>query len=198
VGISFRILPGVRLGVTRRGFNASVGPRVARVHAGPGGLRYSSSVGPVTVSGGGRRRSYSRASQQGLVFEAFDAAMRVSPETRTARLESEISRLEKRGWKLSKRGDFSAEMSRNSTEKRKVTWLWVSGVLSLAFLGQVIDNLFGLVPTSVERPLASMIIGAIVFTASFVYQIYTFAAKKSARRKFEVGEYGVLHKHYHG
>jgi hypothetical protein len=198
VGISFRILPGLRIGVTRRGFNASVGPRAASIHAGPGGLRYSSSIGPVTVSGGGRRRRYRSGSSRGFDFEAFDAVMRVSPEERVQRLEKEIARLEKRGWKLSKREEFSAFMTRKATEKRKMTWLFIFGALSLLFVGQVIDLSLGISQASAERPFASMLIAAVVFTGCFVSQIYTFAAKKSANRKFEVGEYGVLHKHYHG
>lgn len=198
MGFSMRIFPGVRIGVTRRGMNASVGPRIARVHAGPGGLRYSSGLGPFSVSGGGSRRRGRSRSSGGLDFAAFDEAMRVSPEQRTARLEREIQRLEKKGWKLTKRDEFSALMARKSTEKRKVTWLIVFGVLTAMFLQEVANNLLGLTPPNPERPLPSMIIAAVIFGGALAYQIVTFAAKKSANRKFEVGEYGVLHKHYHG
>ena len=193
-----RIFPGVRVGVTRRGMNASVGPRIARVHAGPGGMRYSSGVGPFSVSGGGYRRRGRSRSSGGLDLVAFDEAMRVTPEERTARLEREIQRLEKKGWKLSKRDEFSARMVRKSTEKRKITWLVVFGLLAATSFQEVASVLVGLKPSSPDRPLSSMIIALVILGGAFVYQVVTFASKKSANRKFEVGEYGALHKHYHG
>lgn len=76
MGISFKIFPGVRIGATRRGMNASFGPRVARVHLGPSGVRYSSGLGPLTISGGGRRgsgtNSYPSASDESVDWSQFE------------------------------------------------------------------------------------------------------------------------------
>ena len=58
MGLSVRLAPGVSLRASTRGVGASVGPRVARVHAGPGGVGLSSGMGPVTAStrlSGGRK-----------------------------------------------------------------------------------------------------------------------------------------------
>lgn len=51
-----KIAPGVSLRASGAGFGASVGPRVARLHAGHGGAGVSSGIGPLTVSSriGGR------------------------------------------------------------------------------------------------------------------------------------------------
>jgi len=62
VGFSVKIMPGVRVRVSKRGLRTSVGPRVARVHVGAGRTRISSGVGPFTVSAStSRRRSRGRA-----------------------------------------------------------------------------------------------------------------------------------------
>ena len=199
MGISFKIFPGVRVGVTRRGFNASVGPRIARIHAGPGGVRYSSGLGPLTVSGGGgrgRRRSYSRGG--GLDWEAFDAVMRVTDEQKAARLQAEIERLKKKGWKLDKQESFSASMTRPATQKRKLTWVFIVGTVFLGMLGRTIDQVSGLRAVTSDEPIWASVVTTIIFGLIFGYQIYSFSQTKSAKRKFEVGDYGVLHKHYHG
>lgn len=56
MGIRIKVLPGLYVGVNKRGMNASIGPRIARAHVGNGGIRYSSGLGPVTVSGGRRTK----------------------------------------------------------------------------------------------------------------------------------------------
>lgn len=65
MGIGLRIMPGVRISASSRGIRAGVGPRVARVHAGSGGVGFSSGAGPLTVytgALGSKRRSSSRTS----------------------------------------------------------------------------------------------------------------------------------------
>lgn len=60
MGISFRIMPGVRLSASSRGIRAGVGPRIARVHVGAGRTGVSTGLGPFgayTSVGAGRRRS---------------------------------------------------------------------------------------------------------------------------------------------
>src|SRR5258708_35018758 len=59
MGFYFKLAPGVKIGATRRGLRASVGPRAARVHFGAGGTGVSTGAGPVSLYhsvGGGRRR----------------------------------------------------------------------------------------------------------------------------------------------
>jgi hypothetical protein len=197
MGISFKIFPGVRIGVTRRGMNASVGPRIARVHAGPGGIRYSSGLGPVTVSGGGSRRRRYRGSSGSWDFAAFDEAMRVSPEQRTERLEREISRLERRGWKVVEKKEFSAKMNRKTTQKRKLTWIIVFTLLLYVSFDDLTKTILRS-PDATEGPLSAKITVIVIFASVLLWQALTFARAKAANRKFEVGEYGVLHKHYHG
>ena len=57
-GVSIKLAPGVRVRASSRGIRASVGPRIARVHAGAGRTTLSSGIGPFTssTSAGGRRR----------------------------------------------------------------------------------------------------------------------------------------------
>jgi len=196
MGFSMKIFPGVRIGVTKRGMNASIGPRIARMHAGPGGVRYSSGLGPVSVSGGSGRRS--RRASGGLDFEAFDAAMRISPEQKTMRLEKEIKRLEGKGWKLDSREEFSAVMSRKSSQKRKITWVVIFGLMFWLTLDEISGQLTGRKPINAESPLYASVIGALIFGGALLYQILTIQGAKGAKRKFEIGDYGVLHKHYHG
>lgn len=50
VSIGFRVAPGVSLSASHKGLGASVGPRVARVHAGPGSAGISSGLGPLSIS----------------------------------------------------------------------------------------------------------------------------------------------------
>lgn len=59
IGISLKIAPGVRIGASSRGIRASVGPRVARIHAGAGKTAVSSGFGPfsaATTIGNGHRK----------------------------------------------------------------------------------------------------------------------------------------------
>lgn len=49
MGIGIRILPGLRISASSRGIRAGVGPRLARVHVGSGGLGLSTGAGPVTA-----------------------------------------------------------------------------------------------------------------------------------------------------
>jgi hypothetical protein len=88
-------------------------------------------------------------------------------------------------------------MVRKATQKRKMTWVVVWGVLAYASVGEVYKSLLP-TATSSESPLWAGITVSIICSGVFVYQIKTLAAAKSASRKFEVGAYGALHKHYHG
>ncbi len=56
VGIYLRLLPGVRVRLTRRGRRWSIGPRAARVHFGAGSTGVSTGAGPFTWYRGLRRR----------------------------------------------------------------------------------------------------------------------------------------------
>jgi HEAT repeat protein len=61
MGFSMKIMPGVRIRASSRGFSAGIGPRAARVHVGTRGVGVSSGVGPFSayghLGGGTRRRS---------------------------------------------------------------------------------------------------------------------------------------------
>lgn len=50
LGMSLRILPGVRISASTSGIRASVGPRAARIHAGTGKTAVSSGFGPFSMS----------------------------------------------------------------------------------------------------------------------------------------------------
>jgi hypothetical protein len=60
MGFGIRIAPGVRIRASSRGIGASVGPRIARVHVGPGSAGVSSGLGRFSAYSGSstRRRSY--------------------------------------------------------------------------------------------------------------------------------------------
>jgi len=75
MGFSIKVFPGVRIGVSKRGMNASLGPRAARVHLGSGRVRYSSGIGPITVSGGGGgyRRSRFKSSGSNVQNESYSS-----------------------------------------------------------------------------------------------------------------------------
>ena len=60
MGFGVRIMPGVRVRVSRRGIRTSIGPRIARVHVGAGRTGFSTGMGPFSYStslGSSRRRS---------------------------------------------------------------------------------------------------------------------------------------------
>jgi hypothetical protein len=48
MGIYLRLLPGVKVRLTRRGVRWGVGPRAARAHFGAGGTGVSTGAGPFT------------------------------------------------------------------------------------------------------------------------------------------------------
>jgi hypothetical protein len=48
MGFYWRVLPGVKVRVTRRGTRWSLGPRIARCHTGAGGPGVSTGAGPVS------------------------------------------------------------------------------------------------------------------------------------------------------
>ena len=56
MGIYLRLLPGVKVRLTRRGVRWGVGPRSARVHFGAGGTGLSTGAGPFTWYRGLRKR----------------------------------------------------------------------------------------------------------------------------------------------
>lgn len=68
VGIRFRIAPGVRVRVGRRGVRMGIGPRVARVHLGSGRPGLSTGIGPfgayTSLGSSGRRPSHPTDSRQ--------------------------------------------------------------------------------------------------------------------------------------
>lgn len=65
MGLSLKVMPGVRIRVSKRGLRTSVGPRIARVHVGGGRAGISSGVGPVGTysSLGSSHRNHSHRSQ---------------------------------------------------------------------------------------------------------------------------------------
>ena len=208
MGFSMRIFPGVRVGVTRRGFNASVGPRIARVHAGPGGMRYSSGIGPFSVSGGGRRRRYS-SSGGGLDLEAFNEAMTVSSETREIRLQEQIDRHLKSGWKLISKGSFDAELQRVGKPARSLFKFLASALFFYALLNG------GLIPFLEGRfdmrywwgLLLNLAVTALAGVNLWFQGAEFFGSKKGdikklksrgRKRRIEVSTWGLVHKHYYG
>jgi hypothetical protein len=56
MGIYLRLLPGVKVRITRRGVRFGLGPRIARLHAGRGGAGVSTGAGPFSLYKGLRRR----------------------------------------------------------------------------------------------------------------------------------------------
>lgn len=86
MGLSFKLAPGVRLRVNKRGLGASVGPRIARTHFNPGGrVGFSSGAGPLTIStsaGGHRRHGTSVTPARPLTVPAHQPyAAAVNPAT---------------------------------------------------------------------------------------------------------------------
>lgn len=62
MGMSVKLMPGVRIGLSSRGLRVSGGPRIARVHVGAGRTGVSTGFGPIgafTGLGGKRRKSSS-------------------------------------------------------------------------------------------------------------------------------------------
>ncbi|HUY51695.1 MAG TPA: DUF4236 domain-containing protein [Streptosporangiaceae bacterium] len=56
MGIYLKLLPGVRVRLSRRGTRWSVGPRAARLHFGAGGKGVSTGAGPFSLYRALRRR----------------------------------------------------------------------------------------------------------------------------------------------
>ena len=56
MGIYLRLMPGVKVRLTRRGARWGIGPRAARAHFGAGGPGVSAGAGPFTWYRGLRRR----------------------------------------------------------------------------------------------------------------------------------------------
>lgn len=85
IGLSFKVAPGVRIGLSGRGIRTSLGPRAARLHFGAGRTTVSTGAGPVTVwtgvgprrsSSGGRRRRVSSAAGMAALQRQAAAAQR--------------------------------------------------------------------------------------------------------------------------
>lgn len=97
MGFRVKVLPGVRVRVSRRGVRTSLGPRVARVHVGGGRTAVSTGFGPVGAYGAiGRKKRRRRAASSphsgtdggtfaGLFNEHFE---RTSSGNRAEDLES--------------------------------------------------------------------------------------------------------------
>lgn len=56
MGLYLRLLPGVKVRVTKRGTRLYLGPRAARIHLGAGGPGISTGAGPVSFYQPLRRR----------------------------------------------------------------------------------------------------------------------------------------------
>lgn len=77
MGFGIRLAPGVRVGVSSRGVRTSLGPRIATVHMGGGGLGFSTGMGPVsygtslTSGGSGRRYSGGGGGTRGGSYSSY-------------------------------------------------------------------------------------------------------------------------------
>jgi hypothetical protein len=65
MGIYLRILPGIKIRLTRRGVRLGPGPGATRIHLGSGGRGVSTGAGPFTAYWGLRRRRRRRWAQAG-------------------------------------------------------------------------------------------------------------------------------------
>jgi DNA-binding FrmR family transcriptional regulator len=81
MGFRVRIMPGVSVRASSRGFGVGVGPRIAGAHVGTGGIGVSSGIGPFSAYGrvaGGRSRSsyggYSRGPSRASIAALERAA----------------------------------------------------------------------------------------------------------------------------
>jgi hypothetical protein len=61
MGIYLKILPGVKVRLTRRGVRWDIGPRAARLHLGAGGPGVSTGARPTSVYRGLRRKCRRRS-----------------------------------------------------------------------------------------------------------------------------------------
>jgi hypothetical protein len=56
MGVYIRLMPGVKVRITRRGVRWGLGPRAARLHVGAGGSGVSTGAGPFSLYHSLRRR----------------------------------------------------------------------------------------------------------------------------------------------
>ena len=130
VSIGLRIAPGVRLSASGSGLSASVGPRVARVHAGPGGAAVSSGLGPLTVSSrvGGRASGGKKApkttraeSNDPSIFETADNVIRTVGMTMSL-LEGGAKIVQ---WKRTRDAARAASLAQQDAEQQLCESHWI-------------------------------------------------------------------------
>jgi hypothetical protein len=91
MGVSFRIMPGLRISASSRGIRAGVGPRIARVHVGAGRTGVSTGLGPFgayTSLRGGRRA----APRRGVSVAAQERAVRQAERLKRVEATLELDR----------------------------------------------------------------------------------------------------------
>lgn len=66
MGVYFRVSPGVKVRLTRRGVRLGLGPRIARLHLGAGGKGVSTGFGPLTLYKALGRRSRALSRKSGI------------------------------------------------------------------------------------------------------------------------------------
>ena len=195
MGISFKVMPGVRVGLTRKGMNASIGPRVARAHVSSSGVSYSSGVGPITVSGGGRRRSrpsvFGDATLLGSTDEMSIAEREsypnLTPEEIALLLDAEIERMKSRGWFVLKKSDTDAELSK---KRRSIPrFLFASSLLASG----VYATNWALNSNEFVRWYAIGFVTLAVVTV-VLPDLYF---RKTTYHKLSVNELGALRKQFH-
>ena len=92
IGLSIRIMPGVRISASTRGIRVGVGPQAARVSVGSSGTSFSTGFGPFYAS----TRTGRRGSQGGNVHQSFKADEQEMHRTQRTREMAEIARIEQR------------------------------------------------------------------------------------------------------
>lgn len=134
MGVSFKVMPGVRVSANKRGMRTSVGPRIARVHVGRGGIGFSSGLGPVSVYGGS---NYSTSSKSKSATSANQNDTALDEHEKAGILHKAFVDLVAEGWEPLSRESNRITLSTTKTAK-SATPLFILAIVLTFPIGLVL------------------------------------------------------------
>jgi uncharacterized membrane protein YciS (DUF1049 family) len=212
MGISVKIFPGVRIGVSKRGFNASVGPRIARIHTGPSGTRFSSGAGPVSVSGRIGRKTRTRRLAKSVTqseTEQRDETLYDPPQLSDAERKDNLARAVypyvERNWQVLRDTEFLVELrGPNAGYINEWGFLGLASLLFLDWVYFINSNLLYVIAqsqTANSRIAGTVVIAGGIACATLVqaWRLIKSRGKIKTENKklvIEVDHYGHITKHF--
>jgi hypothetical protein len=134
--------------------------------------------------------------------------MEISPEQRESMLQEQISRHEKKGWKVIGRGEGFVRLERVSRPVRSVLGVTLSGItLPAALNGGLIPLLNGQFDMKYWWGLVLNLLFTTGLAMYFWFELRKFFTsgpgalkkvdKKGIRRRIEVSTWGLVHRQFH-